>query len=457
MPGDAAAVTAGTDTGEGRGGPSRDMLSIVATSRNDDHGGNLLGRMQTFVDGFAEQCRRLDLAAELILVDWNPPPDRPPLAEALRWPRGGGPFSIRIIQVPPELHARLANADRLPLFQMVAKNVGIRRARGDFVLATNIDILFSDALVRFMRDRLRSGNLYRVDRYDVPADIPAAAPFAEVLGFCERAAFRINRRDGVYMVKERKLYSIHQSPAGFIRAWAEAALRAFLGRCLEAVKCGLALVKRDLTAVKRGLRTGAWRTPRRRRTARHGPRRFIATFIAAARRTLRNRVESFVAFAAALRRLLEIPRLHTNACGDFTLMARDHWAELRGYPEWQIFSWHLDSVLVHQAYGNGLRIVELGDPMRAYHIEHGVGSGWTMEGEETLFARCERAGIPYLKHDDFTRIAKEIRVNAKAKRPTTFNGADWGFADEDLLEVVVCASTASPPRAAHPSSLAGGA
>ena len=102
-------------------------LSIVATSRNDDHGGNLLGRMQTFVDGFAEQCRRHDLAAELVLVEWNPLPDRPSLAEALRWPQGGGPFSSRIIQVPPELHARLANADRLPLFQMVAKNVGVRR------------------------------------------------------------------------------------------------------------------------------------------------------------------------------------------------------------------------------------------------------------------------------------------------------------------------------------------
>ena len=34
------------------------FLSIVATSRNDEHGGNLLGRMQTFVDGFAEQCGR---------------------------------------------------------------------------------------------------------------------------------------------------------------------------------------------------------------------------------------------------------------------------------------------------------------------------------------------------------------------------------------------------------------
>ena len=120
-------------------------------------------------------------------------------------------------------------------------------------------------------------------------------------------------------------------------------------------------------------------------------------------------------------------------------------------------SWDRASVLVHKRYGHGLRSVELGDPLRACHMGHGVRSGWTRAGEETLFARWERAGIPYLKHDDFTRIAKEIRVNAKAKRPTTFNGADWGFADEDLLEVVVCASTASPPRAAHPSSLAGGA
>ena len=29
---------------------------------------------------------------------------------------------------------------------MIAKNVGIRRARGEFVLATNIDILFSSEL-----------------------------------------------------------------------------------------------------------------------------------------------------------------------------------------------------------------------------------------------------------------------------------------------------------------------
>ena len=36
--------------------------------------------------------------------------------------------------------------------------------------------------------------------------------------------------------------------------------------------------------------------------------------------------------------------LHTNACGDFTLLHRDVWFALRGYPEWPMYSMHLDSV-----------------------------------------------------------------------------------------------------------------
>ena len=54
---------------------------------------------------------------------------------------------------------------------MIGKNVGIRRARGRYVLATNVDILFDDATVRYLRDRLRPGTMLRADRYDVPGDL----------------------------------------------------------------------------------------------------------------------------------------------------------------------------------------------------------------------------------------------------------------------------------------------
>ena len=56
---------------------SAPYLSVVVTTRNDDHGGDPLKRLQAFVNTFAEQCRRTHLDAEVIVVEWNPPPDKP--------------------------------------------------------------------------------------------------------------------------------------------------------------------------------------------------------------------------------------------------------------------------------------------------------------------------------------------------------------------------------------------
>ena len=52
-------------------------LSVVVTSRNDDHGGDPLKRLQAFINCFDAQCCRTGLDAEVIIVEWNPPPDKP--------------------------------------------------------------------------------------------------------------------------------------------------------------------------------------------------------------------------------------------------------------------------------------------------------------------------------------------------------------------------------------------
>jgi hypothetical protein len=140
----------------------------VAASRNDDHGGNLFERMQLFVDGLADQSRRFEMPIELVLVEWNPPADRPSLADALRW-EAADQFQRRVITVPPEVHRTYPHADGLPLFQMIGKNVGIRRSKAPFVLATNIDILLTDELFAFLRRGLKPNAMYRVDRHDVLA------------------------------------------------------------------------------------------------------------------------------------------------------------------------------------------------------------------------------------------------------------------------------------------------
>ena len=175
-------------------------LSVVVTTRNDNHGGNPLGRFQAFVNCLSAQCRRVGVPTELIVVEWNPPADHPPLREVLKWP-GDPLLEIRIVQVPADLHLTLECADRLPLFQMIAKNVGIRRARGEFVLSTNIDILLSNALMDAIAARnLQAGVMYRVDRHDVSADVPIDGALEDQLEYCRTHQLRINGRWGTFPV-----------------------------------------------------------------------------------------------------------------------------------------------------------------------------------------------------------------------------------------------------------------
>jgi len=153
--------------------------------------------MQLFVSDLIAQCKRYELDAELVLVEWNPPSNRARLIEALHWPEDSGCCAVRVIEVSPEIHKRFKYSDRLPLFQMIAKNAGIRRARGQFVLATNVDILFSEELARNMASGgLRKKRMYRVDRYDVFPNVPEDAPNQVQLEYCRRNVIRINTCEG---------------------------------------------------------------------------------------------------------------------------------------------------------------------------------------------------------------------------------------------------------------------
>lgn len=339
-------------------------LSIVATARNDNHGGDLLRRMQIFVDGLAEQCRRFALPAELVLVEWNPPADRPRLIDALRWPEEPGPLVVRIVEVPAEVHGRFWFADRLPLFQMLAKNVGIRRARGAFILATNVDLLFSHELMRNLaRRQLRPGYMYRVDRYDSEADVPLEASLDEQLAYCQDHLLRINRREGTLDYSSGEwLTRIYWEPTWRVR--------------------------------------------------------------------LLERLQDWRLIPAVTR-----PRLHVNGCGDFTLMAKAHWWAIRGYPELQMHSMHLDWVLCLMAHFGGAREHFLRPPACIYHLEH--GGGWSPEGETALNQRLAEKGIDQLDIQQVHRWAIQMR---QQREPIIFSDEQWGLAGEALPETqVACA------------------
>ncbi len=432
-------------------------------------------RMQVCVTALMEQAKKYNLNAELIIVEWNPPPERPPLSDALTWPEKSGPCRVRIIPVPHELHKRLQYSDKLPLFQMIAKNVGVRRARGHFVLATNIDLLFSEELVRFLAsERLKSQFMYRIDRYDVRSGVPLDATIEDRLNYCRNNVIRVNRRDGTFSkddlrwIRFKKIYRGFKQFTGylllFMPQWS-------LERFLLDVKTvpmrmfkGLSKILSSFrSSVNRVLSLARAQMPRMFRLLMKNPLKSIVALVPACLRVLPRIARAFLHFMRSLltpfsimsktvriffvrraillnnglenlRRLIRppYPRLHTNACGDFTLMSREHWHTLRGYPELEMYSFNLDSVLCQMAYQIGVREKMLKNPMRIYHVEH--SSGWTPEGDAQMRERLKTRGIPMLEFAEYRSWAIQMH---KQKRPINPNNEEWGLATEHLLETEI--------------------
>jgi len=235
-------------------------LSIVVASRNDDHGNDLLLHMEMFLHTFCREAERYRAFAEIIFVEWNPPGDREPLAQAIEWP-ATQKTRFRVITVPKEAHRQLAHHKVIPLYQMIAKNVGIRRAEGQYILCTNPDLIFPPALVEWLATaRLEANAFYRATRHDLDVSKVPFLTSESLMEFCQEHTART-----------------HDRPK-------------------------------------------------------------------------------------------KAPGPHTNACGDFTLMARDDWFALGAYLEYQAWSPHIDSILLFMAQARGME--EMALPWPIYHMKH---------------------------------------------------------------------------------------
>ena len=346
------------------------FLSIVAVSRNDDHGGNLLQRMQLFIDSLYEQCNRFQIDTELVIIEWNPPPDKKCLRDILNWPQENKYITTRIVSVPPSIHNQFRHARQMPVFQMIGKNAGIRRARGRDILATNIDILFSDELMKYLSaKRLDEGYHYRVDRVDVASLVLNEHEKTSLFSDCKKNRIRIHKQFGTYD------YRTHMdSLSVFMKHHKDHLYRI--------------QVERD-----------------------HG-----------------------------------YPLTHSNACGDFALMAKKNWIDLGGYPELQMYSFHIDSLLLVTAHYLGIREVDLSPPCEIYHIEHSAGSGWTPgKGEKKLFERLDHNGIEYLTWNDLLEYSRQLRETGDpGKTSIGKNDPAWGLDQFDLPETVIRNTPVSP-------------
>lgn len=154
------------------------LLSIVLTGRNDGYGGDFLARFARTLQFNHQQLTARGIGHEVVFVEWAPPPDRPLLREVLL--EAAPEIDVAVLKwlvVAPEYQTVLSQNPRLEYLEFLAKNAGIRRARGRFVLTSNCDVYFSRRVMSAIAGgELKDGVLYRAPRHDLnlpPAFVPS--------------------------------------------------------------------------------------------------------------------------------------------------------------------------------------------------------------------------------------------------------------------------------------------
>jgi len=322
----------------------RPYLSFVVVGRNDNYGYKFKERFQNFLDNLVYLCEKYKLNSEIIIVEWNPPKENKKLYEELRINKKRKCLQIRFIEVPKKIHDNFENSSKIALFEYPGKNIGIRKAKGDFVLITNPDILFNEEIIHFFSEgKLKENSYYRIKKYNL-SDVPSIYSSNKFSDYCKN---NWEYREDKYLTTRNLSKK-----------------RIFLKKIPLMV---LGFVRRILLRI------------------------FSKKY------RIRMSAEGFV------------------GPGDFTLMSKENWIKLKGYPEIKIKHF-LDSAVCINAKTKGIQKVELKDPLRIYHQFHYQTKKIKTQQQQKFEGEL------------FKKIIKGIKID--------YNDSNWGLDKIKLNEIV---------------------
>lgn len=267
------------------------FLSIVVAVRNDNYGGDFNNRLQNFIDWNTKQLEEHEIKTEIILVCWNPVAENAALKDTINFPTGLKHVTYRMVIVPTEIHEGLADPSKrhiVPMFEFIAKNAGISRANGEYILCTNADVLIHPEIFRFIAaGKLQKSCFYRTNRVDF-----SGAPEKPSTDRLFQHAAVVSLQTFAYKFHNNAIHKRWQYQyfrlTNSIRVWFE----MFRFR---------------------------WRF-------------------------LFEKLQVSITYDNAAM------YCHCHNSGDFMLMHREHWFALKGYPEGTFVSTHTDSVFTFMAY-----------------------------------------------------------------------------------------------------------
>jgi hypothetical protein len=158
--------------------------------------------------------------------------------------------------------------------------------------------------------------------------------------------------------------------------------------------------------------------------------------------------------------------LHTNACGDFTLMGAPYWHRLHGHPKDEtVLALDVDSLVMHAAAALGARECRWADVCRVYKPVHAnlhgsritqIWSPWQLTLDRFLAAMIGSRAAHWARMKlDYPRrklrgvdavLGPSIERNfvdpasrwARGTPPVPTQSESWGLADQPLEQRVLC-------------------
>jgi hypothetical protein len=142
-------------------------LSVVVVARNDDYAGNQHSRLQNAIDSTYLLAEKTKTLIELIIIEWNPPAGRRTVRDTYRYRRSAY-LTYRIITVPRKIHDALhpKKTPTINAYEYEGKNLGIRFARGEFIVCTNQDDIWSPNMHNAIVSRIWRKKMFYVQYQD---------------------------------------------------------------------------------------------------------------------------------------------------------------------------------------------------------------------------------------------------------------------------------------------------
>jgi len=335
-------------------------LSVVMIGRNDNYGGDFKSRLQNCISWTYKQLTIHEIQSEIIFVNYNPLTESS-ILDFIHWPKSNEFVSVRILTIPNSVHEQILKnheIKKVPVLEYFAKNAGMRRAKGKFILSMNPDILMDERIFSKFKN-LNSENYYRCNRCDFDTEIQTFTTdklIKQLSSSIDSVWFKGRKR--VIKPFNERMY--------------------FLNWILQSLE-------------------NKWK----RNSIKYS---FFLNYLKI--NYYSHNAEFFY---------------HCNAAGDFMLLSKKYWYELKGYKENSKIALHTDALFVIQAATHGLKEEVFFSPI--YHKKHERRFDATLENEE------QRSHYLTIQSD-----SQEMINNRKA---IIYNSDDWGLINFELEDKTI--------------------